>query len=87
MYYFCFLLCSFSDFTHFLQNYVYILQREKVNIIKIKFISKFSSVTQSCLILCDLMDGSMPGFSVHQQLYLFINKTKKCFKILEWAMQ
>ena len=28
----------------------------------------FSSVTQSCLTLCDPMDGSTPGFSVHHQL-------------------
>ena len=27
-----------------------------------------SSVTQSCLTLCDPMDGSMPGFPVHHQL-------------------
>ena len=29
---------------------------------------QFSSVTQSCPTLCDPMDCSMPGFSVHQQL-------------------
>ena len=28
----------------------------------------FSSVTQSCPNLCDLMDSSMPGFPVHHQL-------------------
>ena len=28
----------------------------------------FSLITQSCLILCDLMDCSMPGFPVHHQL-------------------
>ena len=28
---------------------------------------QFSSVTQSCLILCDPMDCSMPGFLGHQQ--------------------
>ena len=28
----------------------------------------FSSVTQSCLILCDPLDCSMPGFVVHNQL-------------------
>ena len=28
----------------------------------------FTSVTQSCLTLCDLMDCSMPGFPVHHQL-------------------
>ena len=29
---------------------------------------EFSSVSQSCLTLCDLMDCSMPGFPVHHQL-------------------
>ena len=29
---------------------------------------QFSSVAQSCLILCDPMDCSMPGFSVHHKL-------------------
>ena len=28
----------------------------------------FSSVTQSCLTLCDPVDCSMPGFPVHHQL-------------------
>ena len=28
----------------------------------------FSSVTQSCPTLCNLLDGSTPGFPVHQQL-------------------
>ena len=30
--------------------------------------STFSSVAQSCLTLCDLMDCSMPGLPVHHQL-------------------
>ena len=29
---------------------------------------QFSLVAQLCLILCDPMDCSMPGFPVHQQL-------------------
>ena len=29
---------------------------------------QFSSVTQSCLTLCDPMDYSMPGLPVHHQL-------------------
>ena len=29
---------------------------------------QLSSVTQSCLTLCDLMDGSTPGLPVHHQL-------------------
>ena len=32
------------------------------------FQNQFSSVTQLCLILCDPMDCSMPGFPVHHQL-------------------
>ena len=31
-------------------------------------LSQFSSVTQSCLTLCDPMDCSTPGFPVHHQL-------------------
>ena len=30
--------------------------------------AEFSSVSQSCLIICDPMDYSMPGFPVHHQL-------------------
>ena len=30
--------------------------------------AQFSSVTQSCLTLCDPMDYSTPGFPVHHQL-------------------
>ena len=33
--------------------------------------SHFSSVTQLCLTLCDPMDGSTPGLSVHHQLLEF----------------
>ena len=32
---------------------------------------QFSSVTQSCLTLCDPMNGSMPGLPVHHQLLEF----------------
>ena len=32
------------------------------------YISQFSSVTQSCLTLCDTMDCSTQGFPVHHQL-------------------
>ena len=32
------------------------------------FMYQFSSVTQSCLTLCNPMDCSTPGFSVHHQL-------------------
>ena len=34
----------------------------------VKTLHIFSSVTQSCLTLCDPMDFSMPGFLVHHQL-------------------
>ena len=30
--------------------------------------TQFSSITQSCLTLCDTEDRSMPGFAVHHQL-------------------
>ena len=30
--------------------------------------SRISSVTQSCLTLCDPMEGSTPGFPIHHQL-------------------
>ena len=33
--------------------------------------NQFSSVTQSCLALCDPLDCSMPGFSTHYQLQEF----------------
>ena len=32
---------------------------------------EFSSVTQSCLTLCDPMNRSMPGLPVHHQLLEF----------------
>ena len=32
------------------------------------FLLQFSSVAQSCLILCDPMDCSTPGLPVHHQL-------------------
>ena len=35
------------------------------------FIYLFSSVTQSCLALCDPMDCSMPGLPVHHQILEF----------------
>ena len=33
-----------------------------------KWLVQFSSVTQSCLTLCDPMNGSTPGLPVHHQL-------------------
>ena len=35
---------------------------------KFSFFNQFSSVTQSCLTLCDPMDCSLSGFPVHHQL-------------------
>ena len=45
----------------------------KTNILSLTFTAgqerdQFSSVTQSCLTLCDPMDCSTPGFPVHHQL-------------------
>ena len=39
---------------------------------------QFSSVTQSCLTLCDPMDYSTPGFPVHHQLPEFIQIYVHC---------
>ena len=38
----------------------------------------FSSVTQSCQMLCDPMDYSMPGFPVHHQLPEFTQTHVHC---------
>ena len=40
----------------------------KVMSLLFNILSQFSSVTQSCLTLCDLMDCSTPGFPVHHRL-------------------
>ena len=37
---------------------------------------QFSSVAQSCPTLCNPMDCSMPGFSVHHQFLFFLKKLK-----------
>ena len=37
------------------------------DITKVVYSVQFSTVTQSCLTLCDSMDYSMPGFPVHHQ--------------------
>ena len=44
---------------------------DKRDLIKLKNVCtsvQFSSVTQSCLTLCDPRDCSMPGFPVHHEL-------------------
>ena len=45
-------------------NYFQVFATVKI----LKWIFLFSSVTQSCPTLCDLMDGSTPGLPVHHQL-------------------
>ena len=42
----------------------------------LRFISEWSEVTQSCLTLCDPMDCSLPGFSIHGILQA---------RVLEWV--
>ena len=39
-----------------------------MNIYSTSLVIQFSSVTQSCLILCNPVDFSMPGLPVHHQL-------------------
>ena len=48
----------------------------KSNLFKSNKVSLFCSITQSCLILCDLLDCSPPGSSVHR-----ISQAR----ILEWV--
>ena len=43
----------------------------KTVVISLKIIHQFSSVPQLCPTLCDSMDYSMPGFSVHHQTMEF----------------
>ena len=45
-------------------------------------VCKFSSVTQSCLTLCDPMNHSTPGLPVHHQLLEFTQTHVRPFKIL-----
>ena len=45
--------------------------RGKQNLFSKCFMNLFSSVTQSCPTLCDPMNCSTPGFSVHHQLLIF----------------
>ena len=52
-------------FMLFLQNVSLLLE---IAVIYIFHSVQFSSVTQSCLTLCDPVDCSMPGLHVHHQL-------------------
>ena len=62
-------LLIFLDLRHILQltpqNACFIGQRR---IVTVSSLTQFSSVTWSCLTLCDPMDCSTPGFPVHHQL-------------------
>ena len=67
--------CQESDMTERLHlNLPYLIQ-VKLNIFQQYDTNnsyiQFSSVTQSCLTLCDPMDCSTPGFPVHHQLLEF----------------
>ena len=55
--YFCGLGCNVSSLTY---NFIYLSF--------LFFSVQLSSVTQSCLTLCNPMDCSVPGFPVHHQL-------------------
>ena len=50
---------------------------------------QFSSVTQSCLILCDLMNRSTPGLPVHHQLPEFTqtHAPTKRQRLAEWIQK
>ena len=69
----CILKVLFSFF--FVPSYWNSLNQEVLHFVIFKVVFKclskviqFSSVAQSCLTLCDPMDGSMPGLPVHHQL-------------------
>jgi len=44
------------------------MTNKHMNIYSTSLVIQFSSVTQSCLILCNPVDFSMPGLPVHHQL-------------------
>ena len=44
------------------------LPSQSLKLISQAYLVQFSSITQSCPILCDPMDCSTPGFPVHHQL-------------------
>ena len=61
-----------SSYLNFFSFVSHLLMRSQevyvISNIKIFFISRFNSITQSCPTLCSLMDSSTPGLSVHHQL-------------------
>ena len=62
-----FLSCFHNYQTHIKCIIFLSFSPHKVDIIILTFKVQFSSVTQSCLTLCDHMDCSMPGFPVHHR--------------------
>ena len=54
-----------------LEKVVFIPIPKKDNAKECSSLVQFSSITQSCLTLCDSMDCSKPGFPVHHQLLEF----------------
>ena len=50
---------------------IYLINSIKKNNFKKRWSVQFSSVAQSCPILCDPMNRSMPGLPVHHQLLEF----------------
>ena len=62
---------TIKDFFHFVKSisWASILKFYSIKIWCIwKLSVQFSSIAQSCLIICNLLDCSMPGFPVHHQL-------------------
>ena len=54
------------------------MTNKHMNICSTSLVIQFSSLTQSCLILCDSMDFSMPGLPVHHQLQEFTQTHAHC---------
>ena len=54
------------------------MTNKHMNICSTSLVIQFSSLTQSCLILCDPMDFSMPGLPVHHQLQEFTQTHVHC---------
>ena len=62
-------LSVFHTYIIILNVFYHLLSRvEETEAKEVNFLSPFSSVTQSCLTLCDPMDCSTPGLPVHHQL-------------------
>ena len=59
---------SSQNFNHKLDHYGELLRTHHFSFIALSV--QFSSVAQSCLTLCDLLNHSLPGLLVHHQLKL-----------------